>query len=722
MNPPSLWAVGILIGWSFLSAQPVVVKPSASVFTFPNGVSVPSDYPQVKILTKNKPDSGYIFINNWNGTPYIAILDNNGAPVFYRKMPANARDFKIQKNGMLSYRLADPYFRFYEMDSSYVVTREIVAGTGYGTDEHELQILPNGNAVLIALDYKTVDMSKLATGGNTAATVIGNTIQEVTPLGQVVFQWRSWDHYDIVDAVHENLKGSTVDYVHMNAITIDSDSNVVVSSRHLSEMTKINRKTGATMWHFGGVHNQFKFINDPDSGTSYQHDVRALGNGHYTMMDNGNYHLPKSYSRAVEYALNTDSMTATLVWQYRHSPDYYTWWMGNVQRLPSGNTLIDWADASLPKVTEVTPAGVKLFELDFVNPANCYRAFRFLWQGKAKAPSLMLEAGADKLSLLFNTFGDHPITKYMLYADTVPQPMRVLDSTSATSADVSGLVNGKTYYFRVTSKDSSGNESSFSNEEHMLVRFFKAGENLVLNGDFSNGTDQWTLQLSDGAAAQAFITAAGEYFLPISVGGSQTWSVQLIQAGVPLINAKKYLFEFDSYAGSNRTIDVKLEQSSTPFANYSKTSTIALTTTKKHFSFPFTMQDVTDASARVSLNCGIAAIPVFFDNVSVKEVVQNGVAGVARAVPQSTALLQNYPNPFNPETTIGYEVPERGVVTVKVYDVLGKCIATLDQGEQTPGRHQYRFSSADRRLPSGVYYYTLTAGSFHETKRMVILK
>ena len=234
------------------AAQSITVSPAENVFTFPNGVSVPSDYPHVKTIYKNDPDSGYIFINNWGGTPYIAILDGGGSPVFYRKMPSNARDFKVNHNGMLSYRLAEPFYRFYEMDSSYDVTREITARNGYGTEEHELQLLPNGNALMIALEYKSVDMSKLVAGGQPNATVIGNHVQEVDPKGNVVWEWKCWDHFDITDAVHENLTASTIDYIHMNAICVDTDSNIVVSSRHLSEITKINRKTGAMMWRFGG--------------------------------------------------------------------------------------------------------------------------------------------------------------------------------------------------------------------------------------------------------------------------------------------------------------------------------------------------------------------------------------------------------------------------------------------------------------------------------------
>ena len=711
----------VTIPCSILSAQSITIKPSTSSFVFPNGVSVPSDYPHVSITVKNNPDTGYIFINNWGGTPYIAILDNNGSPVFYRKMPAYARDFKLQANGMLSYRLADPYFRFYEMDSSYTVTREITAKNGYGTDEHELQILPNGNVLLIALENKTIDMSKLVSGGKTNATVIGNNIQEIDPSGKVVFEWKCWDNLNITDAVHENLTAQTIDYIHTNAISVDNDSNIVVSFRHLSEVMKINRKTGKTMWRLGGKNNQFTYVNDLFNGSSYQHDVRALPNGNYTMMDNGNFHSP-AISRAVEYKIDTTAKTATLVWQYRHTPDRYTWWMGNVQRLPNGNTLIDWADGSLPKLTEVTPAGTKAMELGFVSYAHSYRVFRFPWKGKAKAPVLILEAGTDKINLLINKFDQAPKHTFLIYADTIPNPIRLIDTTSLGAVELTGFMNGKRYYFRVTSKDNAGIESPFSNEENALIKFFAPGENLVVNSDFSNGTLQWSYVLTSPATGTPFVTSAGEFLAQIGNGGTQTWHVQLKQEGIPLINGQKYRLEFDAYAAGSRTIEPKIEKIASPNTNYSKTSTIALTTVLKHFSYDFTMQDATDYNARVVLNCGLSDIDVTIDNVSVKQLVAVGVGPADTHVPDGFSLQQNFPNPFNPESVIIYSIGSNLHVSLRVYDVLGREIVSLVDQYQTAGTYRVPFSISSLQLPSGIYFYTLTAGTFRATKRMVVLK
>ncbi len=83
-------------------------------------------------------------------------------------------------------------------------------------------------------------------------------------------------------------------------------------------------------------------------------------------------------------------------------------------------------------------------------------------------------------------------------------------------------------------------------------------------------------------------------------------------------------------------------------------------------------------------------------------------------------LEQNYPNPFNPSTKISWHSPERSWQTLKIYDVLGDEIATLVDGEKEAGYHSVDFNGSD--LPSGVYFYQLSAGNFIETKKMMLLK
>jgi hypothetical protein len=83
-------------------------------------------------------------------------------------------------------------------------------------------------------------------------------------------------------------------------------------------------------------------------------------------------------------------------------------------------------------------------------------------------------------------------------------------------------------------------------------------------------------------------------------------------------------------------------------------------------------------------------------------------------------LSQNYPNPFNPVTTVNYQIPELSFVTLKVYDVLGNEVAALVNEEKPIGNYVVEFSA--NNLPTGIYFYRLQAGSFVETKKMVLMK
>ena len=83
-------------------------------------------------------------------------------------------------------------------------------------------------------------------------------------------------------------------------------------------------------------------------------------------------------------------------------------------------------------------------------------------------------------------------------------------------------------------------------------------------------------------------------------------------------------------------------------------------------------------------------------------------------------LTQNYPNPFNPVTKIIYSLPKQDFVTLKVYDMLGKVIATLVNEEKSAGIYEVEFDGSN--LSSGVYFYEIQAGNFFETKKLMLLK
>ncbi len=89
-------------------------------------------------------------------------------------------------------------------------------------------------------------------------------------------------------------------------------------------------------------------------------------------------------------------------------------------------------------------------------------------------------------------------------------------------------------------------------------------------------------------------------------------------------------------------------------------------------------------------------------------------------LPESMELCQNYPNPFNPTTTIGFLLPKPGFITLRIYDVLGKEVATLVSGRLAAGKYEYQWNAG--KLASGIYYYRLQSDNFAQTRKLILLK
>jgi hypothetical protein len=112
----------------------------------------------------------------------------------------------------------------------------------------------------------------------------------------------------------------------------------------------------------------------------------------------------------------------------------------------------------------------------------------------------------------------------------------------------------------------------------------------------------------------------------------------------------------------------------------------------------------------------------FAGKVTQSECISEVVEVPKPIIPDRFELMQNYPNPFNPATIIKYSIPDRrGVlVTLKVFDLLGGEVTTLVNEQKSPGIYQATFNGIS--LPSGIYFYQLRAGSFVQTKKLVLIK
>ena len=102
-----------------------------------------------------------------------------------------------------------------------------------------------------------------------------------------------------------------------------------------------------------------------------------------------------------------------------------------------------------------------------------------------------------------------------------------------------------------------------------------------------------------------------------------------------------------------------------------------------------------------------------------------GIRQISTAVPDGFYLYQNYPNPFNPSTIIRFQIKDSRFVSLKVFDILGKEVATLVNEKLHSGIYEVPFSInqfSNNQIPSGVYFYRLSTDGFSETKKMLLIK
>ena len=142
--------------------------------------------------------------------------------------------------------------------------------------------------------------------------------------------------------------------------------------------------------------------------------------------------------------------------------------------------------------------------------------------------------------------------------------------------------------------------------------------NLLLNGNFNDGLNNWEKFVYDNATAD-FVANNEELLVSITDGGSNAWHIQWMQTGIAIENGKKYQVKFDAYASSNRDLTCNIEMNQYPYEPYG-TKMVSLTTELQSYSFEFTMNEPTDDNARVLFNLGHSNANVHIDNILLKPV------------------------------------------------------------------------------------------------------
>jgi len=357
------------------------------VQTFTTGQLPP--FLQGAALTSSHPSSGGYVVTGVGdlSTAFAVAFDSTGAVAWYRafKEGVPTGEIKQQPNGDFTIFLGathggEPVLgKYVEVHPDGSIVRTFQTEPAAFTDNHELVILMRDGvydgAVFFSSTQRHLNLS--AQGGPTDSAVTGHQLVRVRADGSLTKLFDAWDHFAVSDDVEP--VGGEPDFDHPNALSVAADGNYLVSWRSFDAITKIDAVTGAILWTLAAptskFHSDFTIVGDPLHGFNAQHSVKALDSGHILLFDNGTEHIP-AISRAVEYALDTVAHTATLVWEFRHTPPILTPFTGSAQRLVNGNTLIGWTNNVPLLTTEVAPDGTVVWEGRLDTPGT-YPPYRF---------------------------------------------------------------------------------------------------------------------------------------------------------------------------------------------------------------------------------------------------------------------------------------------------------------------------------------------------------
>jgi Arylsulfotransferase (ASST) len=352
--------------------------------------------PPVKVLTQvADSDNSDIFLAP-QGCGYASgpeIVSETGKLIWFHALPAGeyATDFRTQAYGgrpvLTWFQGTGLSGTDYIYNDRYQQIAAVSAGNGYLTDFHEFLITPWNTALILADTVGTANLTSM--GGPADQKVFDGIVQEVNiRTGKVLFQWNSADHVPYRDS-HLPLPGSAAmpwDWFHINAVHLDTDGNLLINSRYTWTTYKVNLRNGKIIWELGGKQSTFRLmaaagqvLDSAGEIFAFQHDPEAIGNGEYTFFDDESDGPTTllSRSRVVTVKLDITARVATLVKSDDQPEGLVASAEGNAQTTRDGDLFVGWG--VLPYISEFSPLGRLLFNLELPAGVTTYRAYLLPW-------------------------------------------------------------------------------------------------------------------------------------------------------------------------------------------------------------------------------------------------------------------------------------------------------------------------------------------------------
>jgi hypothetical protein len=245
--------------------------------------------------------------------------------------------------------------------------------------------------------------------------------------GLVMYEWHSLDHVPLESSYSSpatTSRADPFDYFHINSVNVEQDGDLLIGSRNTWAAYDVDPTTGQVQWELGGKHSSFEM--GPGTATAWQHDAIQLPDGAITFFDNGASPQVQPQSRAIEVALDTQDMKATLVRSYAHENPLVADSQGNLQVTPEGDWMVGWGQAGY--FSELAPSGQVLFNAHLPPKWESYRTFVFPWSGDPTQPPAVAasrSSGANGAATVYASWN----------GATEVASWRVLAGSSATSLE-----------------------------------------------------------------------------------------------------------------------------------------------------------------------------------------------------------------------------------------------------------------------------------------------
>ena len=436
------------------------------------GAQSMSPPPVTVLLNSGSTAGGYIFLGPQavSATSPVQgpeIVDNLGRIVWFLPTPgALATDIRVQTyqgSPVLTWsqgvtfgdtRAGDT--TDYIADSTYKVIATVKGGNGLNADVHEFRLTPQNTALITLYNNVQADLSSV--GGPVNGTVTEGVVQEIdVASGNVLLEWHSLPNVplDMSYNAPPSAAGVPYDYFHINSVNLDTDGNLLISSRFTCTVFKLNRSTGSIIWRLGGKNSDFAL--GPGLPFAFQHDAIAVDASTIRIFDNeSDGTAVRPHSRVIWVNHDDAAMTASIVQSEEHPDGLSAGAEGGSQGLPNGDTFVEWGIVG--RFSEFSPSGQLLFDAREAPGYGSYRGYRYPWVGSPAAAPVAAPVqnsdGSIAVHAVWN--GATEVASWEVLGGATPDALAPVGSAPWNGLDTVVTVPGPVGAVQVVAMDASG--------------------------------------------------------------------------------------------------------------------------------------------------------------------------------------------------------------------------------------------------------------------------